>query len=267
MVRSGEGPAMLLVHGVAGSHLIWDPVVGHLAEHFTVLRPDLLGYGRSPRPRVRYTPQAHVEALRRTLSDTGVQPPYVLVGLSMGVNLVLEYARLWPGEVSRLVGIGFPYYASPSQARIGVGQNFWTRLAVGSPFLGALITPVTFRLGRLVPGLSGLFSKIYTPAMARDALRVSYRAFRSSLINCMIDNPLDELLAASAAMPRLFVHGTEDRWCSVDEVERALDRYQASRIVVVEGGQHNLVVTDPERTASAILDHLGAGSAQEARPS
>lgn len=246
----------MLVHGVAGSNLIWDPVVEYLEDEFTVLRPDLLGYGRSPKPRISYTPQAHVEAIRTTLHDGGVTPPLVLVGLSMGVNLVLEYARRWPAEVDQLIGIGFPYYPSRAEARLGVGQNTWTRLAIESPLLGRIVTPAVWRLGRHVPGLSGRFSTIYSPAMARDALRVSYRAFRSSLVNCMIENRLDELVFASADKRRLFLHGSEDRWCATDIVRRVVGGFRRTRLVVVEGGQHNLVVTEPRRTASEIMEHL-----------
>jgi len=51
-VTSGSGPPMVLIHGVAGSHMVWDRIVPLLEPHFTVIRMDLLGYGRSPKPRV-----------------------------------------------------------------------------------------------------------------------------------------------------------------------------------------------------------------------
>lgn len=248
---------MVLVHGVAGSNLVWEPVVAPLEPHYTVLRPDLLGYGRSPKPRVRYTPRLHVDCIRLALEEAGVAPPYVLVGLSMGVNLVLEYACAFPDEVDRAVGIGFPYYSSPLQARSGVAQNLWTRLAVERPIVGSMVAPPTWWLGRLVPGLTGVFSRIYTPPMAKDALRASYRAFRSSLLNCMVENPLDEKLRASASLSRLFLHGSEDRWCTVEDVSRAIAGYESSSLVVVEEGAHNLVVTKPDRTVRCILEYLG----------
>jgi len=179
----------------------------------------------------------------------------VLVGLSMGVNLVLEYARRWPAEVADLVGLGFPYFATATEAREGVKQDPWIRLMLEAPRLAGALIPPTWWLGRSLPGLSGLFSSIYTPAMARDALRVRYHAFASSLWHCMIDNALDPLLASGAEKTRLFVHGGEDKWCSADDVAGVVRRFPASRLAVIEGAQHNLVVTQPERTVALILEH------------
>src|ERR1700728_2777361 len=91
-VASGTGPPMVLIHGVAGSHMVWDRLVPLLEPHFTVVRVDLLGYGHSPRPDGPCTPARHVSAVRRTLAQRELAPPYVIVGLSMGANLMLEYA-------------------------------------------------------------------------------------------------------------------------------------------------------------------------------
>ena len=50
-------------------------------------RVDLMGYGNSPAPRGPCTLQSHVTAIRATLQEAGMDPPYSLVGLSMGSNL------------------------------------------------------------------------------------------------------------------------------------------------------------------------------------
>jgi alpha-beta hydrolase superfamily lysophospholipase len=51
----GEGPVLLLVHGMAGSSETWRHVMPALAERFTVLAPDLLGQGESDKPRGDYS--------------------------------------------------------------------------------------------------------------------------------------------------------------------------------------------------------------------
>lgn len=48
--RAGQGPALLLLHGYPQSHLMWHLVAPALARDFTVICPDLRGYGRSSRP-------------------------------------------------------------------------------------------------------------------------------------------------------------------------------------------------------------------------
>ncbi|HEY5088630.1 MAG TPA: alpha/beta fold hydrolase, partial [Polyangia bacterium] len=51
----GSGPVMLLVHGMAGSSATWRHVMPALAEHFTVVAPDLPGHGASAKPRGDYS--------------------------------------------------------------------------------------------------------------------------------------------------------------------------------------------------------------------
>jgi len=50
-VKAGHGPALLLIHGIGDSSDTWRPVVAGLAEHHTVIAPDLLGHGRSEKHR------------------------------------------------------------------------------------------------------------------------------------------------------------------------------------------------------------------------
>lgn len=49
-VTGGKGPPLLLVHGAPQSHIMWRRVAPALAEHFTLIIPDLRGYGRSGKP-------------------------------------------------------------------------------------------------------------------------------------------------------------------------------------------------------------------------
>jgi pimeloyl-ACP methyl ester carboxylesterase len=47
---SGQGPTVVLIHGIAGSSTTWRAVMPALAEHYTVIAPDLLGTGSRPNP-------------------------------------------------------------------------------------------------------------------------------------------------------------------------------------------------------------------------
>ncbi len=256
-VTSGAGPSMVLVHGVAGSNMVWDRLVPFLEPHFRIIRIDLLGYGHSPKPEAAYTPYRHVAAIRRTLAQSEVVAPYAFVGLSMGSNLMLEYTRRWPNEVQGMIGIGFPYYSSESAARIGLRNNLWTRMALEHRIASRLAIPAMWWVGRHLPALFSRSATIYTGAMAKDALRARYQSYRSSLLECMVHFRLDEPLRASGDQRRLFIHGSDDQWATVDVVRTALQPFPSSTLSVVEGAPHNLAVAAPEPTAKLILDHLG----------
>jgi pimeloyl-ACP methyl ester carboxylesterase len=252
----GSGPTLVLIHGVAGSLHIWDPIVEQLAKKFTVVRMDLLGYGHSPKPRIAYTSLAHVTAIRNTLQKEGIKPPYTLVGLSMGVNLALEYASHWQAEVSNFIGIGLPYYANEKSARKGLHNNTWTRLAIEYPLIAPFIVPPIWWLGRhnIIP--AGKFAKIYTPLMAHETLLNPYRVFRSSLINCMLHNPQTKLLEDSGKMKRLFIHGETDEWQSARVVQDIVEQYKNSTFKLIKDTGHNTVVLKPEITSQLILEYL-----------
>jgi pimeloyl-ACP methyl ester carboxylesterase len=255
-LTSGIGSPMVLIHGVAGSHMVWDRIVPLLDPHFRITRVDLLGYGRSPKPDVTYTPHRHVAAIRRTLAASGIVAPYAFVGLSMGSNLMFEYARRWPDEVQAMVALGFPYYPTEAAARLGLKSNPWTRLALEHPTLSRVVVPPLWWLGRRVPGVFSHAATIYTGAMAKDALRARYQSYRSSLLECMVYYRLDEPLRATGTRRRLFVHGSEDQWASVGVVRDAIKPFPSSELRVVENAPHNLAVAEPDKTAALILDHL-----------
>jgi len=68
---AGDGPVVLLVHGMAGSSATWGHVIPALAERFTVVAPDLLGHGDSARPRTEYSLGTHANGLRDLLNALG----------------------------------------------------------------------------------------------------------------------------------------------------------------------------------------------------
>jgi pimeloyl-ACP methyl ester carboxylesterase len=69
--RVGAGPALLLLHGLGRDSSTWLPVMPRLAEHFTVIAPDLLGHGASDKPRADYTLGAFANGMRDLLTLLG----------------------------------------------------------------------------------------------------------------------------------------------------------------------------------------------------
>lgn len=65
----GAGPPLLLLHGYPETHLMWGPVAGALAERFTVVAPDLRGYGESSQPE---TVPGHETYGKRAMAGDGV---------------------------------------------------------------------------------------------------------------------------------------------------------------------------------------------------
>src|SRR6185312_15472444 len=94
-IYTGQGPALLLIHGIGDCADTWRDVIPSLAEHHTVIAPDLLGHGRSEKPRADYSVAAYANAMRDLLSVLGVDRATV-VGHSLGGGVAMQFAYQFP---------------------------------------------------------------------------------------------------------------------------------------------------------------------------
>ena len=98
---AGNGPPLVLIHGVGLDHTMWDLVVGDLATDRLVVRYDLLGHGQSVDPPGPRTVEDLVGQCLEVLDTCGPVPPDV-AGLSLGGMVALGLAARHPGRLGRL---------------------------------------------------------------------------------------------------------------------------------------------------------------------
>ncbi|MFL5871637.1 MAG: alpha/beta fold hydrolase [Solirubrobacterales bacterium] len=98
----GEGPLVLLIHGITGRSGQWEPVVENLAGCRTVLAPDLLGHGESAKPRGDYSLGAYASGVRDVMVALGHERATV-VGHSLGGGIAMQFAYQFPELCERLV--------------------------------------------------------------------------------------------------------------------------------------------------------------------
>lgn len=121
-LASGQGPAVILLHGYTQTSRMWRPVIPLLAEKFTVIAPDLPGIGDSDIPSNGLDMKnaaTRIHALARSL---GVGKARV-VGHDIGLMVAYAYASLYPSETEKLVVMDAflpgvegwePYYNNPN---------------------------------------------------------------------------------------------------------------------------------------------------------
>src|SRR2546423_5190040 len=100
--RAGWGPVIVLIHGITGSSQTWEHVIEPLAEHYTVVAPDLLGHGESAKPRGDYSLGAYASGIRDLIVALGHQRATV-VGHSLGGGVAMQMAYQFPERCERLV--------------------------------------------------------------------------------------------------------------------------------------------------------------------
>lgn len=114
---AGDGPAVVMVHGLGGSSNSFQPLMGTLGDR-KVIRPDLPGAGRSALRPGRPGLDGLVQALRDLMRACGVTSAH-LVGHSMGTLLCQHLAAAEPGLVSGLTLYG-PILEPAEAARVGL---------------------------------------------------------------------------------------------------------------------------------------------------
>lgn len=110
----GEGEPLVLLHGLGQSGKKWEHLANRLADSsWRVVVPDLLGFGRSPKPQwANYTVQEHTLAVLAMLRRRGVKSGSVLVGHSMGCLVAAHIAAIRPDLVKRLILYEPPLFAN-----------------------------------------------------------------------------------------------------------------------------------------------------------
>ncbi len=112
VVRVGDGgddrPPLLLLHGWPEFWFTWEPVMRRLADRFTLVAPDLRGFGDSDKPDGPFGPQDHTADLLAILDELGLGRVGV-VGHDVGGAVMQALAREAPERLSGLFFFGFVY--------------------------------------------------------------------------------------------------------------------------------------------------------------
>ena len=104
----GQGPPLILLHGLGGSMWQWDYQQWPLSASHRVITLDQVGSGLSDKPSIDYSPTDMVESLRGFMDALGIEHA-TLVGNSMGAGVAIGMALTYPDRVDRLILIsGFP---------------------------------------------------------------------------------------------------------------------------------------------------------------
>lgn len=108
VARCGQGPALLLLHGWPEFWLTWESVMQRLRDRFTLIAPDLRGFGASDKPEGPFGAAEHAADLAALLDALGVARAGV-VGHDVGGAVMQALARLAPERVTGLFFFDFVY--------------------------------------------------------------------------------------------------------------------------------------------------------------
>ncbi len=101
-LSAGHGPNVILLHGYAETSRMWRPLIPRLAEHFTVIAPDLPGIGDSEIPKDGLDMKSAAVRIHDLALALGIEKARV-VGHDIGLMVAYAYAAQFPSETEKLV--------------------------------------------------------------------------------------------------------------------------------------------------------------------
>lgn len=249
---------IVLLHGLGGSRLSWEPQLAGLAVAHRVVAWDLPGYGASAPIEGAATFDALADAVASfvgLLQESAVH----LVGISFGGMIAQYTAARHPSLVASLTLLA----TSPAFGLDGTKPDEW-RAARLAP-LDEGLEPVDIA-ERVLGGLAG--PHLSAEAMAGQVAamgRITGAALRRS-IDCLITHDSRSLLPTITA-PTLCIVGELDDETPPSYAMSVADLVPGARLAVIEGAGHLLNVEAPDAVNDAIADHIARVAARTERSS
>jgi pimeloyl-ACP methyl ester carboxylesterase len=258
---AGDGPLVVLIHGITSTSEVWADVMAGLAERYTVVAPDLLGHGRSAKPRGDYSLGAYASGGRDLLGLLGFESGTV-VGHSLGGGIALQFAYQFPEYCERLAlissgGLGKEVHPLLRAAALP-GAEFvlplitrdWA-IATGSA-AGAFLDRIGLQTGPdIVEAARGYAS--LADRGAREAFLHTLRAVID--LNGQRVSATDRLYLAER-MPTLLIWGTDDPIIPIEHGRAAVKRIPASRLVEIPGSGHWPQLDAPRRLVTELIEFI-----------
>jgi pimeloyl-ACP methyl ester carboxylesterase len=256
-VVRGEGEPLVLLHGNGSSVLDLEcsGLLDRAAERYQVIAFDRPGFGYSSRPRTTvWTPQAQARLLHKALRLLGVRKP-VIAGHSLGTQVALAMALLYPDDVRSLALLSGYYYPS---LRIDAALGAPPALPLLGDLLRYTLSPW---IGRL------LWKRMAEQLFAPSAVTASFRAYPAwmslrplTLRAAAAEMPLAVWAAArmkdeyrDVQVPVVIMAGTDDRYVNTGWNSVRLHReLPGSELTLAPGAGHMVHHIVPEEAMAAI---------------
>jgi pimeloyl-ACP methyl ester carboxylesterase len=258
---AGRGPVLVLLHGIAGSSDTWDELIPALAEHFTVIAPDLLGHGKSSKPPAEYSMGAYASNVRDLLTALG-QTRATLVGHSLGGGVAMQFSYQFPDICERLVlvssgGLGRELHPILRLAALPGAE--WVLPKLCSPRLRSLVDGGAKILGslglRTVTDLREVW-RSYVSLFDAEARQAFIYTVRTAVdIGGQRATALDRLYLASQ-MPTLIVWGAQDRMIPVQHGHDAHAAIEGSRLEIFPDAGHFPYLESPLRFVTVLIEFM-----------
>jgi haloacetate dehalogenase len=258
----GQGPALLLLHGYPQTAQMWRKVAPPLLDTFTVVCPDLRGYGDSDKPRDGYDKRTMARDMHETMAALG-HSRYALVAHDRGARVAHRQALDYAEAVTHLCVLDIvPTHTVFARADRHLAAAYWHWFffqapdlpelmlnAVPEAFLRALFRALTFRAGAIDEPMFQEYLRAFT---LPGTIRAGLEDYRAAATRDLEDDERD--LGTRVRCPVLALWGAQGKMDALFDV-LATWREKADR---VEGAAMPCGHFIPEEAPAELLQSLRA---------
>ena len=246
--RIGEGPLLVLLHGIGGNRTNWRDQIPVFSECFTAVAWDARGYGLSDDYEGPLDFKNFADDLERVLDHYGAQKAHLL-GLSMGGRIIQDFYQMWPERVATLTLCDTrsgDFHQTP-EARAEFVRLRKEPLLLGKtpeemapPVAASLIGPTSPReaFQRLVDSMAALHTESYIKAIEASGLQ---------------PQTLD---ISTISVPTLIVCGEYDRLTPPEVSHEMHKSIPGSEYVIIQDAGHLTNIENPVRFNKIVMDFL-----------
>ncbi|MET4047576.1 MULTISPECIES: alpha/beta fold hydrolase [unclassified Rhodococcus (in: high G+C Gram-positive bacteria)] len=272
-VDVGDGPPIVLVHGLLGSNESWAGQIERLSARHRVIAPDLFGHGRSDKPSGDYSLSSHAATIRDLLEHLNIKSAS-MVGHSLGGGIVMQAVYLFPGLVERLVLVSSG----------GLGTEVSLLLKAATLPGSELVLPVLASdwVRKNAESVMGQLHKWGLPVRPGASMAETWRSFKS-----VSDRQTREAFLASTravvgprgqtvsakqhfekfeSIPSLLIWGGKDRMIPASHADNIRREVPNSRVEIFSDAGHFPQLDEPDLFFRVLDEFLTANSPVEAAP-
>jgi len=256
----GEGPVLLLIHGMAGTCENWREVIEPLARRHTVIAPDLPGHGLSAGGSGDYSLGNLAAGLRDLLLVLGHERATIL-GHSLGGGIAMQFSYQFPEMVERLVlvssgGLGLEVSPVLRAAALPGADLFIAATATTGQKIGSAIGRGLAKVGMKPAADVAEVARGYG-SLAEPGHRKAFLATLRSVVGTEGQrvSAADRFYLAEE-VPVLIIWGARDPIIPVGHGEEAHRVLPGSRLEIFDGVGHLPQVEQPSRFITVLEDFL-----------
>ncbi len=252
--KYGEGPYLMILHGLYGSSDNWITIAKKLSDVFTVILPDQRNHGLSPHSEI-HSYNAMADDLMDLVERLKIQK-FLLAGHSMGGKTAMTFALKWPERLNGLLVADISPFSAGRNAPRSLQQHLEILNAVISADLKRASSrkQVETILSETIKsaGLRALMMKnLQREADGSFSWKINARIILDNLHGIMGEIDLRENNSA-AGFPVVFLKGEHSDFISFSEYEEIRRIFPSAGFFEVKGSGHWLHTDNPD----AVIEHL-----------